>query len=100
MKIISRILSVVCLLFLVSCTASQPVVTVEHDGGDNALVHIDGKCRYLLLPVQESSWEVRVRLADAPSNVRKMNIRIPADTIDHYVPFELPAGSGRQTVVF
>lgn len=100
MKIISHILSVFCVLLFVSCTASQPVITVEHDGGDNALVHIDGKCRYLLLPVQESSWEVRVRMADAPTNVRKMNIRLSADAIDHYVPFELPAGRGRKTLVF
>ena len=100
MKAIFKIFSAVCVLVLASCTASQPVITVEHDGGDNALVHIDGKCKYLMLPVQESSWEVRVRMADAPANVRKMNVRLSADAIDHYVPFELPAGRGRKTVVF
>lgn len=100
MKHMSLILSLIAVSFmLLSCAASEPVITVEHDG-DNALVHVDGKCRYLMLPVQESSWEVRVRMADAADDVPAVNIRLSADTIDHYVPFELPEGGGRKTVKF
>ena len=100
MKLISQIVTAfVAVCLFSSCVSSLPVITVEHDG-DNALVHIDGRCRYLMLPVQESSWEVRVRLTDAPEGFPQMNIRLSADSIDHYVPFELPEGKGRKTVAF
>lgn len=100
MRIISEILtSVACACILFSCSSSQPVITVEHDG-DNALVHIDGKCRYLMLPVQDNSWEVRVRMADAPAGTPQTDIRLSADAIDYYVPFELPQVKGRKTVAF
>lgn len=87
------------LLAISSCTFHEPKITVEHDG-DNALVHVDGKCRYLMLPVQENSWEVRVRAVDAPAEVPMMDIRLAADSIDYYVPYELPDVSGVRTVAF
>lgn len=94
---ISALLSVLC--FFASCSYSHPVVTVVNDG-DEATVTVDGKCRYLLLPVQDNSWEVRVRNEGAPAGSPAMNIRLAADTIDYYVPFELLSGKGPKKVTF
>lgn len=94
-----RILYFAAIIICLCSCHSKPIVTVEHDG-DNAMVTIDGKCRYLLLPVQDKSWEVRVRMADASGNEPPMNIRLAADSIDYYVPFELPRTKGKKTISF
>lgn len=94
-----RILYIATIILCFCSCSSEPVITVEHDG-DNAVVTIDGRCRYLLLPVQDKSWEVRVRLAETPLNVPAANIRLAADSIDYYVPFELPQRKGKKVVNF
>lgn len=96
---INRLLYIAAFILCLSSCASDPVVTVVNDG-DNATVTVEGKCRYLLLPVQEKSWEVRVRNEDAPAGFPAMNIRLAVDSIDYYVPFELLPGKGPKTVTF
>lgn len=96
----NNILHIIFLFFLLlplSCTDKAPSITVTHDD-DNATVTVAGDCRYLMIPVQESSWEVRVRLADAPADVPAMDIRMAKDSVDYYVPFPLP--KGRKVVRF
>lgn len=96
---INKLLYIAAFILCLSSCASDPVVTVVNDG-DNATVTVEGKCRYLLLPVQEKSWEVRVRNEDAPAGFPAMNIRLAVDSIDYYVPFELLPGKGPKTVTF
>lgn len=96
---INRLLYIAAFILCLSSCASDPVVTVVNDG-DNATVTVEGKCRYLLLPVQEKSWEVRVRNEGAPAGFPAMNIRLAVDSIDYYVPFELLPGKGPKTVTF
>ena len=90
---IKKLLYIAAFVLCLSSCASDPVVTVVNDG-DNATVTVEGKCRYLLLPVQDKSWEVRVRNEGAPAGFPAMNIRLAADSIDYYVPFELLPGKG------
>ena len=51
----------VLLMSLCSCKGAEDVILVENDG-DSARVTVTGSSRYRMLPIQESSWEVRVRL--------------------------------------
>lgn len=96
---IKKLLYIAAIVLCLSSCASDPVVTVVNDG-DNATVTVEGKCRYLLLPVQDKSWEVRVRNEGAPAGFPAMNIRLAADSIDYYVPFELLPGKGPKKVTF
>lgn len=79
-----------------SCS-TVPQITVEHVE-DKSYIHIDGKCRYLVLPIQDKTKTVSVRVKDADPSVPHMDIRLAADAVDYHVPFELPKGRGRKTV--
>ena len=76
----------VLLMSLCSCKGAGDVILVENDG-DSARVTVTGSSRYLMLPIQESSWEVRVRLEDAPSDVPAMDVRLANDSIDFWLPW-------------
>ena len=89
----------VLLMSLCSCKGAGDVILVENDG-DSARVTVTGSSRYLMLPIQESSWEVRVRLEDAPADVPAMDVRLANDSIDFWLPFPLPQGCGTKVVTF
>lgn len=84
------------IFILMSCSTVSRI-TVEHDE-DKSLIHIDGRSRYLVLPIQDKTKTVSVRSADADMSVPHMDIRLAVDAIDYYVPFKLPKGKGRKTV--
>ena len=84
------------IFILMSCSTVSRI-TVEHDE-DKSLIHIDGRSRYLVLPIQDKTKTVSVRVKDADPSVPHMDIRLAVDAIDYYVPFKLPKGKGRKTV--
>lgn len=84
---------------LCSCKGAGEDILVENDG-DNAKVTVTGRSRYLMLPIQESSWEVRVRAEEVAADVPAMDIRLANDSIDYWLPFPLPEGRGPKVVNF
>lgn len=84
-------------IFILMSCSTVPQITVEHVE-DISFIHIDGKCRYLVLPIQDKTKTVSVRVKDADASVPHMDIRLAADAVDYHVPFELPKGRGRKTV--
>ena len=84
-------------IFILMSCSTVPQITVEHVE-DKSFIHIDGKCRYLVLPIQDKTRTVSVRVKDADPSVPHMDIRLAADAVDYHVPFELPKGRGRKTV--
>ena len=81
---------------LMSCSTVSRI-TVEHVE-DRSLIHVDGPSRFLVLPIQDRTKTVSVRVKDADPSVPHMDIRLAADAVDYHVPFELPRGRGRKTV--
>ena len=82
---------------MAACQSSGTGLAFEHQGDSLTLVHISAPGRYLLLPIQESSDEGKVRLeTGSPADVA-MDVRLATDSIEYYVPFELPQG-GEATV--
>ena len=81
------------IFILMSCSTVSRI-TVEHDE-DKSLIHIDGRSRYLVLPIQDKTKTVSVRVKGADPSVPHMDIRLAVDAIDYYVPFKLPKGKGR-----
>ena len=84
-------------IFILMSCSTVPQITVEHVE-DKSFIHIDGKCRYLVLPIQDKTRTVSVRVKDADPSVPHMDIRLAVDAVDYHVPFELPKGRGRKTV--
>lgn len=83
----------------VACQSPDNRPVFEHQGDTLTIVRIAGPSGYLLLPVQESSAEARVKLDTGSPADTYMDIRLAADSVEYYVPFALPEGAGEATVV-
>ena len=68
-------------IFILMSGSTVPQITVEHVE-DKSFIHIDGKCRYLVLPIQDKTKTVSVRPADADMSVPHMDIRLAVDYKD------------------
>lgn len=75
---------------MLSCQQSNKGFTLEHQGDTLTIVRVTAPGKYLLLPIQESSNEGKVKLeTGSPADVA-MDIRLAVDSIEYYVPFEVP----------
>ena len=82
----------------VSCQSSQGGLSYESQGDSLTVVHITQPTKYLLLPIQESCNESKVKLVTGSPADMAMDVRLAVDSIDYYVPFELPQGDSNATV--
>lgn len=91
-------LGLACAAILTSCQQQKSNITFEHQGDTLTIVHITNPTKYMLLPIQESCNEGKVKLdTGSPADVT-MDIRLAVDSIEYYVPFELPKGQKDVTI--
>ena len=81
---------------MVACQPNKGF-TLEHQGDTLTVVHVSAPGKYLLLPIQESSNEGKVKLETGSPADMAMDVRLAVDSIEYYVPFELLQG-GEATV--
>ena len=81
---------------MVACQPNKGF-TLEHQGDTLTVVHVSAPGKYLLLPIQEASNEGKVKLETGSPTDVAMDVRLAVDSIEYYVPFELPQG-GEATV--
>lgn len=81
-----------------ACQPQKSAFSLEHQGDTLTIVHITKPTRYLILPIQESSAEGKVKLDTGSPADMAMDIRLAVDSIEYYVPFELPQGAQEATV--
>ena len=81
-----------------SCQSQKTDLVFEHQGDTLTIVHIKNPSKYLLLPIQESSNEGKVKLDTGSPADTPMDVRLAVDSVEYYVPFELPAGVKEATV--
>lgn len=83
---------------LAACQPQKGSISLEHQGDTLTIVHITNPSKYLILPIQESRPEGKVKLdTGSPADVT-MDIRLAVDSVDYYVPFALPEGTKEATV--
>lgn len=83
---------------LAACQPQKSTISLEHQGDTLTIVHITNPTKYLILPIQESCNEGKVKLDTGnPADVA-MDIRLAVDSIEYYVPFALPKGAKEATV--
>ena len=78
-----------------ACQSQSEGFSSEHQGDTLTLVHITRPAKYLILPIQETSGEAKVRLETGSPADCAMDIRLAMDSVDYYVPFAL---NGHTTV--
>lgn len=66
--------------------------------GDTAVVTVSNPTKYLLLPVEETQPDARVKLDTGSPADTWMDVRLAVGKTDYYVPFKLKA-SGSPAVV-
>lgn len=76
---------------MVACQSPKGF-TIEHQGDTLTVVHVSAPAKYLLLPIQESSNEGKVKLETGSPADMAMDVRLAVDSIEYYVPFEIPQG--------
>lgn len=93
---LSRLPLAVILLLLVvlytSCGRPAPL-SITHNEEAISLVYIHTPQRYLLLPIEEATPEVEVRLQ---GEAVYQDIRLAVDSVDYYVPYPLGEGKGER----
>ena len=82
---------------MAACQSSGTGLAFEHQGDSLTLVHVSAPGKYLLLPIQESCEESKVRVETGKADDVTMDIRLAKDSVEYYVPLELPQG-GNATV--
>ncbi|HIZ26783.1 MAG TPA: GH32 C-terminal domain-containing protein [Candidatus Barnesiella merdipullorum] len=83
---------------LAACQSQKGNISLEHQGDSLTIVHITNPSKYLILPIQESRPEGKVKLdTGSPADVT-MDIRLAVDSVDYYVPLALPEGAKEATV--
>ncbi len=76
-----------------ACSSSVGTISYTHQADQLSVVRLTDPARYLLLPIQETSQEARVKLfTNRPTDIY-MDIRLAIDSVDYYVPFEIPEGA-------
>lgn len=81
-----------------ACQPQKSAISLEHQGDTLTVVHITNPTRYLILPIQESCAEGKVKLDTGSPADMAMDVRLAVDSIEYYVPFELPQGAKEATV--
>ena len=81
-----------------ACQPQKSDIRLEHQGDTLTIVHITNSTKYLILPIQESCNEGKVKLDTGnPADVA-MDVRLAVDSVEYYVPFKLPQGAKEATV--
>ena len=83
---------------LAACQPQKSAISFEHQGDTLTIVHITNPTKYLILPIQESCNEGKVRLVTGSPADMAMDVRLAVDSVEYYVPFALPQGAKEATL--
>ena len=81
-----------------ACQPQKSDIRLEHQGDTLTIVHITNPTKYLILPIQESCNEGKVKLDTGSPADMAMDVRLAVDSVEYYVPFQLPQGAKEATV--
>lgn len=82
---------------LYGCSDKPAKFTIEHPADRQSIVNIQGKSKYLLLPVEEGTGDARVSTESNGQKTLPVDVRLARTKVDYYVPYELK-GDGKITV--
>ncbi len=84
--------------FISACTlavtAGAQDLVINHLSETHTMIQVNGKDRYVLLPIQESAPEARVKVLANGTEVYGANVCLAIDKTDYIVPLDLGQWSG------
>ena len=97
-KIINHLAVAMAAVSFTACQPQKSGLTFEHQGDTLTIVHITNPSKYLILPIQESCNEGKVKLDTGSPADMAMDVRLAVDSVEYYVPFALPRGAKEAVV--
>ena len=97
-KIINHLAVAMVAVSFTACQPQKSGLTFEHQGDTLTIVHITNPSKYLILPIQESCNEGKVKLDTGSPADMAMDVRLAVDSVEYYVPFALPQGAKEAVV--
>ena len=91
-KIINHLAVAMAAVSFTACQPQKSGLTFEHQGDTLTIVHITNPSKYLILPIQESCNEGKVKLDTGSPADMAMDVRLAVDSVEYYVPFALSQG--------
>jgi len=85
MKRLFMTMVVMTLVLTGAMAADRPQVL----GKSHAMLRVDVKNRYLLLPIQEREEIANIKVLADNQQVQSFNVRLAVDKVDYYVPLDL-----------
>lgn len=91
-----------CLILLtvsLSAGATDSSLLIKNLGDGHCLVRVNTSQKFLLLPVEEASPDVRVRMIVGNQEVKAFDVRLAIHKVDFYVPVDLSDYSGADKTI-
>ena len=94
-----RLFIVGLLLPFSSIYADIPQLTINDLGEGHCLVRIQANKKYVLLPVEESSPDVRVSMVLDNREVKAFDVKLAVTKVDYLVPVDISSYSGKEVLL-
>lgn len=82
-----------------SIYADIPQLTINDLGEGYCLVRIQTNKKYVLLPVEESSPDVRVSMVSDNQEVKAFDVKLAVTKVDYLVPVDISSYSGKEVLL-
>lgn len=90
--------ALICFLLMtvsLSIQAADSPLLIKNLGDGHYMVRINTNQKYLLLPVEDASPDVYIRMIVGNEEVQNFNVRLALQKVDYYVPVDLSAYAGK-----
>lgn len=90
--------ALICFLLMtitLSLRAADSPLVIKNLGDGHYMVRINTNQKYLLLPVEDASPDVYIRMIVGNEEVQNFNVRLALQKVDYYVPVDLSAYAGK-----
>lgn len=90
--------ALICFLLMtvsLSIQAADSPLLIKNLGDGHYMVRINTNQKYLLLPVEDTSPDVYIRMIVGNDEVQNFNVRLALQKVDYYVPVDLSAYAGK-----
>ena len=75
--------------------AAQPELVIQNLGEGHCLVRVNTHQKFLLLPVEDASPDVRVSMLADNKEVKGFDVRLAMNKVDYWVPVDISAFAGK-----
>lgn len=87
---------ILMMTFSTSVQATDSPLQIRNLGEGHCLVQVNTTQKYLLLPVEDASPDVRISMIVDNKEVKNFDVRLAINKVDYFVPVDLSDYSGKQ----